>query len=111
MPIEKFIDAFLIGDGEDVILEVCQVIKDAKKKGLARDEKNPKLSEIEGVFVPALHKGKKVRKRIAQIDYDNALRLIQYRFHLLFMTEQLSKSDAAAAECAAFVSLVTSICL
>lgn len=75
LPIADFIDAFLIGDGEDIILEVCEVIKNAKEKGLTRDEKIQKLAQLEGVFVPALHKiGTKVRKRISQINYDNALK-------------------------------------
>lgn len=72
LPLAKFIDAFLIGDGEEVILEVCETIKHAKDQGLSRAEKIKKLSEIEGVFVPSLHKNKKVKKRIVQIDYENA---------------------------------------
>lgn len=71
LPISEFIDAFLIGDGEDVILEVCETIKTAKEKGLSRKEKIKALSEIEGVFVPAIPK--KVKKRIVQIGYENAL--------------------------------------
>lgn len=89
LPIAKFIDAFLIGDGEDVILEVCEAIKEAKEKGLTREEKIQKLSEIEGVFVPVLHhkeaphpnppsqggrEFRQIKKRIAQINYDNALK-------------------------------------
>lgn len=72
LPLAAFIDAFLIGDGEDVILEVCEEIKRAKALGLSRAEKIKKLSEIEGVYVPEY--SKKVRKRIAQIDYKNALK-------------------------------------
>lgn len=74
MPLSKFIDAFLIGDGEEVILEVCEAIKGAKALGLSRQEKIAKLAEIEGVFVPSLHKDKKVKKRIVQIGYENALK-------------------------------------
>lgn len=77
LPLAKFIDAFLIGDGEEVILEVCQAIKTAKENGLSRDEKIKKLSQIEGVFVPAIHKSdkiQKIKKRIVQIDYENALK-------------------------------------
>lgn len=74
LPLSKFIDAFLIGDGEEVILEVCEAIKDAKALGLSRQEKIAKLAEIEGVFVPSLHKDKKVKKRIVQIGYENALK-------------------------------------
>lgn len=76
LPLAKFIDAFLIGDGEEVILEVCEAIKSAKEKGLSREEKIKALSEIEGVFVPQIHieQGKKIKKRIVQINYENALK-------------------------------------
>lgn len=72
LPMADFIDAFLIGDGEEVILEVCETIKNAKDKGLSREEKIRKLSQIEGVFVPKYPK--KVSKRIVQINYENALK-------------------------------------
>lgn len=72
LPLAKFIDAFLIGDGEEIVIEVCEVIKKAKEQGLSRAEKIQKLSEIEGVFVPAIPKN--VKKRIVQIDYENALK-------------------------------------
>lgn len=72
LPLAKFVDAFLIGDGEDVVLEVCEVIKCAKALGLSREEKIKKLAEIKGVYVPE-YSGK-VKKRIAQINYDNALK-------------------------------------
>lgn len=72
LPLSNFIDAFLIGDGEDVILEVCEMMKGAKAQALSRQEKLKKLSEIEGVFVPAFPK--KIRKKISQISYDNALK-------------------------------------
>lgn len=74
LPIADFIDGFLIGDGEDLILEVCETIKKAKEEKLSREEKIKKLAELEGVFVPSLHKDKKIKKRIAQIDYENALK-------------------------------------
>lgn len=73
LPLADFIDLFLIGDGEELILEVCEVIKEAKEKKLSRAEKIKKLAELEGVFVPAIPKNK-VKKRIAQIDYENALK-------------------------------------
>lgn len=73
LPLAKFIDAFLIGDGEEIIVEVCEAIKNAKEKGLSRSEKIKALSEIEGVYVPAIPK-EKVRKRLVQIDYENALK-------------------------------------
>lgn len=79
LPLSKFIDAFLIGDGEEVIIEVCEEIKKAKEQGLTRKEKIKLLSEIEGVYVPQIHKKTKtftpkIKKRIVQIDYENALK-------------------------------------
>lgn len=74
LPLADFIDGFLIGDGEEIVLEVCEIIKDAKEKNLSRDEKIANIAEIEGVFVPALHKDKKIKKRIVQLNYDNALK-------------------------------------
>lgn len=72
LPLSKFIDAFLIGDGEEVILKVCETIKCAKDLGLSRAEKIKKLSEIDGVYTPLYPK--KVKKCMVQIDYENALK-------------------------------------
>lgn len=74
LPIADFIDGFLIGDGEEIVLEICETIKQAKENGLSREDKIKELAKIEGVYVPKLHKGKKIKKRIVQIDYDNALK-------------------------------------
>ncbi len=73
LPLADFVDAFLIGDGEEVVLEVCEAIKFAKDKGLSREEKIRKISQIEGVFVPAISTNK-VKKRLVQIGYENALK-------------------------------------
>lgn len=70
LPLAKFIDAFLIGDGEEIILEVCEAQKRAKALELSRAETIKMLSELEGVYTPEYPK--KVRKRIVQIDYGNA---------------------------------------
>lgn len=74
LPISKFIDAFSIGDGEEVSIEICEAIKRAKALGLSRAEKLKELAKIEGVFVPSIHKNDKIKKRIVQINYDNALK-------------------------------------
>lgn len=75
LPLSDFVDAFLIGDGEEVILEVCEAIKDAKEKGLSREEKIKKLAELEGVYTPNIKQNHlPLRKRIVQIDYENALK-------------------------------------
>ena len=70
LPVADFIDGFLIGDGEDSILEVCESLE--KTKGLPRAERIKKLSEIEGVWCPDFSKN--VTKRIAQLNYETALK-------------------------------------
>lgn len=52
LPVSLFMDAVVIGDGEEVILEICELLKDAKESGATRCETRKKLSTIEGVWVP-----------------------------------------------------------
>lgn len=54
-PISDFIDAFMIGAGEEVMLEVNQVILERKQQGLSREECLKRLAQVEGVYVPALY--------------------------------------------------------
>ena len=52
-PLADFIDAFVIGDGEDVILELAEALREGKGHG--RDWRLDRLSGIEGVYVPVLY--------------------------------------------------------
>jgi radical SAM family uncharacterized protein/radical SAM-linked protein len=52
-PLAPFMDFFVIGDGEDAILEIAEVLR--KMKGKPRKSKLLALSLIEGVYVPALY--------------------------------------------------------
>lgn len=52
-PLAPFMDFFVIGDGEDAIVEVAQALRAAK--GLSRREKLEALSQISGVYVPQLY--------------------------------------------------------
>lgn len=64
-PMARFIDAFVIGEGEEVITEIARALIAAKKRGLDRRDRLAWLADIEGVYAPALHApGKTVRKRI-----------------------------------------------
>ncbi len=69
-PMSKFIDLFLIGDGEDFIIEVCEKYAKLRAEGLTRVQIIKKLSEIEGVFCPA--HPKKTSKRVVQLSLDAA---------------------------------------
>jgi len=52
-PFAEFFDAFLIGDGEDVILEFLDCCYASQK--LTKNERLLKLADIEGVYVPSLY--------------------------------------------------------
>ena len=52
-PVADFFDAFVIGDGEEVILEVCEACMRWKKRRAPKQELLRALSEIPGVYVPS----------------------------------------------------------
>lgn len=54
-PLADFIDAFMIGDGEEVMLELNKTILRRKTEGLSREECLRELSHIPGVYVPSLY--------------------------------------------------------
>jgi len=54
-PMHAFIDAFVIGEGEDVIQEIIDVYKGWKGCGAPRRELLRALSRLWGVYVPALY--------------------------------------------------------
>jgi radical SAM-linked protein len=64
-PMSPFIDAFLIGDGEDAVKEVLDICYTWKREGSAdRQALLKSLSEIEGIFVPSFGKKRKIKRRI-----------------------------------------------
>ncbi len=64
LPLTPFFDAFVIGEGEEVVNEILDNFS------LNKDEYLEKLNEIEGVFVPKLNK-KRVKKRFVK-NFDNS---------------------------------------
>ena len=54
-PMASFIDAFVIGEGEDVIHEIINVYQTWKLNGTDRSELLRLLSHISGVYVPSLY--------------------------------------------------------
>lgn len=53
-PLAAFFDAFCLGDGEEVALEVADCIRKWKEGGGDKDALLKKLATIEGVYVPSL---------------------------------------------------------
>ncbi len=54
-PIAPFIDAILIGDGEEAAGEIALTWTNGKKAGLTRQQRLEKLAGITGVYVPSLY--------------------------------------------------------
>lgn len=53
-PLAPFFDAFLLGDGEEAIIEIVSVVRQWKQQGhRSKSELLELLSRIEGVYVPA----------------------------------------------------------
>jgi radical SAM family uncharacterized protein len=54
-PMADFIDAFVLGDGEEVVSEISDLLIAAKEGALARHEVLALLSGVEGVYVPSFY--------------------------------------------------------
>jgi radical SAM family uncharacterized protein len=54
-PMADFVDAFVIGDGEEVVGELCEVIAPSKSSGETKRERLERIASIAGVYVPALY--------------------------------------------------------
>ncbi len=72
LPVQDFIDVFMIGDGEDSIIEVCEILE--KTRGLPRNERIKALVDGENSGRWSAITGGKVTKRIAQLNYETALK-------------------------------------
>ena len=64
-PMTAFIDAFVIGEGEEVSGEMATVMMREKDRGSGREKLLAALAELPGIYVPAVHtRGEKIRKRV-----------------------------------------------
>ncbi|GAB4410574.1 MAG: TIGR03960 family B12-binding radical SAM protein [Thermodesulfovibrionales bacterium] len=61
LPMSAFVDAFLVGDGEDAVKEILEVFYSWKRWGEKRESLLLRLSEIGGLYVPSI--GNKVKRR------------------------------------------------
>lgn len=52
-PLADFFDLFVLGDGEEVVLELCQAIIASKEKGEKKRTLLERLAGIEGVYIPS----------------------------------------------------------
>ena len=63
-PMEDFLDFFVIGDGEDVMPELGKIFVENCDK--SKSEKLELIKDIDGVYIPSLHKGKRVKKAVVE---------------------------------------------
>ena len=64
-PIADFFDAMVIGDGEEVVLEICDIALQSKEAGAKKEDLLKSLAQLKGVYVPSVHKdGQKILKRV-----------------------------------------------
>ncbi|HEB13284.1 MAG TPA: B12-binding domain-containing radical SAM protein, partial [Actinobacteria bacterium] len=64
-PMAPFFDLFVIGEAEEAIIEILDIIADQKEAGLSRssrEETIDRLSKLKSVYVPSIAKGA-IRKR------------------------------------------------
>jgi radical SAM family uncharacterized protein/radical SAM-linked protein len=64
-PLAGFIDAFVIGEGEEIVSEIVAAVRTGKKKKIPRHDLLEQLAQISGIYVPAVHgKNQLITKRI-----------------------------------------------
>jgi radical SAM-linked protein len=63
-PIERFVDAVAVGDGEELFPEILVQMVAARRAGESRAETKRRLSTVEGVYVPGV--STRVRRRAVQ---------------------------------------------
>ena len=54
-PMAEFIDAFVIGEGEDIIHEIIDTFQQEKSKGSTRKQMLSAFQHIPGIYVPSLY--------------------------------------------------------
>ena len=61
-PYDKIFDFMIVGDGEEVFIDILNILKEKNNK----ETTLKKLSEIEGIYIPSINKT--VKKRTAKLD-------------------------------------------
>ena len=68
MPLTHFVDVFSIGDGEDAINSLADVLVAAKKEGIGRKKTLERIAKIDGMFVPEVSSGRVKRAVVDSLD-------------------------------------------
>ena len=70
LPMSEFIDVFVIGDGEQAIIEMCEILE--RTKGLPRKERIAEICKNKGFWSAQV--GGTVEKRVEPLTYETALK-------------------------------------
>ncbi len=54
-PMAPFIDAFVLGEGEEVVIELANLMRDWKRAGTPRSERLKELVQLPGIYVPRFY--------------------------------------------------------
>ncbi len=54
-PLAHFLDAVVLGDGEEVIIEIANVVRQSKRNRINRKETLKTLSKLDGVYIPTYY--------------------------------------------------------
>ncbi|MDO4731840.1 MAG: TIGR03960 family B12-binding radical SAM protein, partial [Clostridia bacterium] len=80
-PLADFVDIFLIGEGEEEIVEMVNVYKKAKKESKSKEEFLKEVSKIEGVYIPAFY----------DVEYNEDLTIKEIRKNKEFAPDKVKK--------------------
>jgi radical SAM superfamily enzyme YgiQ (UPF0313 family) len=71
-PVADFIDVFLLGEGEEAVVELAELIRAQKKAAAAKREILSCISDrFDWAYVPQFHRGDRLRNAVVE-DFDNA---------------------------------------
>jgi radical SAM superfamily enzyme YgiQ (UPF0313 family) len=70
-PVAEFIDLFLLGDGEEAVVQLAELIRAEKKSGATKNEILSSIAnKFDWAYVPAFHAGQRLKNAVVE-DFDN----------------------------------------
>ena len=72
-PLAAFIDAFVIGEGEEAVAEIADTLAGSKKQKAGRAAMLEALANLDGVYVPAVHSPDKTIQKRKVMDLNRQL--------------------------------------
>jgi radical SAM family uncharacterized protein/radical SAM-linked protein len=67
-PLVDFFDAFVIGEGEEAVVEIAAAVREGKKQKFSRSELIAQLAKIPGIYVPEVHSRNQIIKKRKPVD-------------------------------------------